>query len=305
VYGDTNSTLAGALAAAKLGIPVAHVEAGLRSFDRRMPEELNRVVADHLATWSFAPTPASVANLAAEGIVDGVVEVGDLMQDLAARVSVEVRHPGVLDGIEAALAATAPGLRLRPGGYVFATIHRAENRDPDAIRAWATILGEAAGGPFSGGAPVEPGARTGPGSRVEAATRPVVLALHPGTRAAVAAAGVTPCRGSESWTRSATARRSRSRSRVLLRGRPAQAAWLRTPCLVLRGTTEWVEAVAGSGGTMVVVGLDVARARAELDRLAPLDGSAALAAGRAAMLDLRPAGAAAAISAALAAGRPA
>jgi hypothetical protein len=125
VYGDTNSTLAGALAAAKLGIPVAHVEAGLRSFDRRMPEEINRVVADHLATWCFAPTPSAVSNLAAEGITRGVVEVGDLMQDLAARVVAEVRDPAVLRPIGERL-----GLALRPGGFIFATVHRAENRDP-------------------------------------------------------------------------------------------------------------------------------------------------------------------------------
>jgi hypothetical protein len=85
VYGDTNSTLAGALAAAKVSLPVAHVEAGLRSFDRTMPEEVNRVVADHLSSWLFAPTPTAVANLAAEGIADGVTLVGDVLQDLAAR----------------------------------------------------------------------------------------------------------------------------------------------------------------------------------------------------------------------------
>ena len=93
VYGDTNSTLAGALAAAMAGIPVAHVEAGLRSFDRRMPEETNRVLTDHVSSWLFAPTPTAVANLAAEGIRDRVFRVGDVMQDLAARVAPTIRTP--------------------------------------------------------------------------------------------------------------------------------------------------------------------------------------------------------------------
>src|SRR5450756_1078277 len=136
VYGDTNSTLAGTLAAAKLGIPVAHVEAGLRSFDRRMPEELNRIVADHLSTWLFAPTPAAVANLASEGITAGVLEVGDLMLDLAARVLDEIRDPAVLRRLAERL-----GLPLAPGQFLFATVHRAENRTPQAMARGTAVVG--------------------------------------------------------------------------------------------------------------------------------------------------------------------
>jgi UDP-GlcNAc3NAcA epimerase len=288
VYGDTNSTLAGALAAAKARIPVAHVEAGLRSFDRRMPEEVNRVVADHLAAWLFAPTPAAVANLAAEGITTGVIPVGDLMQDLAARVSATVRDPAVLAGIAAELGMAADGAALAPGGYAFATIHRAENRDPAAIGAWSAILADAA----LGGA------------------RPVILALHPGTRAAIEAAGVTldpAIRVVDPLGYRTTLALQLHAAAVLTDsgGVQREAAWLGTPCLVLRGTTEWVEAVAASGGTMVVTGLDRARARTELARLAPPDGAPSLAAARAATLDLRPAGAAEAIAAALADGVPA
>jgi len=287
VYGDTNSTLAGSLAAAKLGIPVAHVEAGLRSFDRRMPEEINRIVADHLATWAFAPTPTAVANLATEGIVAGVLEVGDLMQDLAARVVPEVADPGSLGPAGDALAlAGAPELAgvLRPGGFVFATIHRAENRTPLALAAWTTILADA----------------TRPG-------RPVILALHPGTRLALDAAGLALPRGVQVVEplgyRTSLALQLHAAAIVTDSGGvQREAAWLGTPCIVLRSTTEWVEAVAGSGGRMVVVGLDRAAAASALERLAPGASSERLARERAAALALPPAGAAGRIVDALQAG---
>ena len=278
VYGDTNSTLAGALCAAKLGIPVAHVEAGLRSFDRRMPEELNRVVADHLASWSFAPTPTAVANLRAEGVVDGVVMVGDLMQDLAARVSAEVRDPTVLEPI-----ATRLGLKFSPGRYLFATVHRQENREPAAMAAWAGILANAA-----------------------TPDRPVVLALHPGTRRAMEQAGIS-CGPDvriiepQGYRTSLALQLHAAAVITDSGGVQRESAWLGVPCLVLRETTEWNEAVAGSEGRMVVVGLDAARARDELEQLAPFDDAPAQAVRRAGSLDLRPAGAADAIVAALSA----
>lgn len=119
VYGDTNSTLAGGLAAAKLHVPVAHVEAGLRSFNRAMPEETNRVLTDHLSTALFCPTAVAVENLTREGVVKGVRQVGDVMFD-ATRFYAQ---------------AVAPG---EP--YVLATVHRAENTD-DAVRLSAILGG--------------------------------------------------------------------------------------------------------------------------------------------------------------------
>ena len=272
VYGDTNSTLAGALVAAKLGIPVAHVEAGLRSFDRAMPEEVNRVVADHISRWLFAPTPTAVANLADEGIVEGVSLVGDLMQDLAARVSAAVRDPASL--------ATS-GLDLRPGTYLFATVHRAENRTPASLEAWSALL-----------------------AAVASPDRPVILALHPGTGAALAATGIRlppTVRVIAPQGYRTTLALQLHAAAVLTDsgGVQREAAWLGVPCLILRDRTEWVEAVAESGGRMVVVGLDRRRAAIELDQLAPTGRGASMAADRVANLDLRGAGAAAAIALAL------
>jgi UDP-GlcNAc3NAcA epimerase len=120
VYGDTNSTLAGALAATKLHIPVAHVEAGLRSFNMRMPEEINRILTDRISRWLFAPTEASAQHLRREGFQnDQIFPVGDVMYDVAL-------HHGARVTSEGGLLAS---MDLRPCGFVLATIHRAENTD--------------------------------------------------------------------------------------------------------------------------------------------------------------------------------
>ena len=276
VVGDTNSTLAGALAAAKARIPVAHVEAGLRSFDRTMPEEINRLVTDHLSRWCFAPTPTAVANLRAEGVTEDVLLVGDLMQDLAARVAPQVRDPSALRALPSAAG------HLATGAYLFATIHRAENRDPAAIRAWAALL-----------------------RAVATPSRPLVLALHPGTRVALDAAGedlgtdvrVIPPLG---YRASLTAQLHAAAVLTDSGGVQREAAWLGVPCLVLRETTEWVEAVAGSDGRMALVGRDAARAVAELARIAPEAAARASARARAAAAYVEPAGAAERIAEALA-----
>ena len=211
VYGDTNSTLAGALAASKLGVPVAHVEAGLRSFDRQMPEEQNRVVADHLSTWCFAPTDAAVANLAREGIVDGVFRTGDVMIDAVRRFSPSAKARDV----------------VVPTGAVLVTIHRAATTDDDATLA-AVVDGLA---------------------RL-AQTRPLVLPLHPRTRAALTRIGalarvqafaqvVAPLGYLEMLaTLHACA------LVVTDSGGLQKEAWAAgRPAVVLRDTTEWVELV--------------------------------------------------------------
>lgn len=136
VYGDTNSTLAGALAAAKLHIPVAHVEAGLRSFNMRMPEEINRILTDRISTWLFTPTEAAVQHLRSEGFAPGqIVPVGDVMYDVALHFGARVSSAG------GALAR----LGLASGGYVLATVHRAENTDvPARLEVIVTALAAAA-----------------------------------------------------------------------------------------------------------------------------------------------------------------
>lgn len=119
LYGDTNSTLAGALAAAKLQIAIAHVEAGLRSFDRRMPEEINRVMTDHVSSQLFCPTKAAVENLRKEGITEGVYQVGDVMADA-------IEYNRDIAGQRKSVAAS---LGCQRGEYLVATVHRPSNTD--------------------------------------------------------------------------------------------------------------------------------------------------------------------------------
>jgi len=119
VYGDTNSTLAGALAAAKLNIPVAHVEAGLRSFNRYMPEEINRILTDHISSMLFCPTDVAVLNLEREGITEGVFKVGDVMYDaFLHNKDLALKKSTILCDLE-----------LKPGGYCLCTLHRQENTE--------------------------------------------------------------------------------------------------------------------------------------------------------------------------------
>ncbi len=131
VYGDTNSTIAGAMTAAKSGLPLGHVEGGLRSYDRTMPEETNRIVTDHVSTLIFCPTQTAVDNLAREGISRGVHLVGDVMYDVALQMAQPARARSV-----------AKRLGLSSGDYVLATIHRPANADDrDALAGIVEALG--------------------------------------------------------------------------------------------------------------------------------------------------------------------
>lgn len=218
VYGDTNSTLAGALAASKLRIPVAHVEAGMRSFNRHMPEEINRVVTDHLSDILFAPTETARNNMLNEGLGGRRIEVvGDVMHDavlaFSARASVDL--------------PIAP--EISAGPYVLATVHRAENTDdPDRLTVIMAALGEV--------------------SR----RLPVILPLHPRTRAALERAGVNPFAGYPDFrpvspqgylTMLALERRA---ALVVTDsgGVQKEAFFCRVPCVTLRAETEWVELVS-------------------------------------------------------------
>jgi UDP-GlcNAc3NAcA epimerase len=215
VYGDTNSTIAGALAAAKLHQRVAHVEAGLRSFNRAMPEEINRVVTDHVSDLLFCPSRAAVDNLVAEGLTVGVHLVGDVMADALADTIVRAqRSSTILERLE-----------LTARKYLLATVHRAENTD-DSVRL-AGIL-----------------------SAFNRVAETIVFPVHPRTRAAIGRLNgsvvmsdrlrlIDPV-GHLDLVRLAQA------ARLILTdsgGLQKEAYWLGVPCVTLRDETEWIETI--------------------------------------------------------------
>lgn len=227
VYGDTDSTLAGALAASKLHIPVVHVEAGLRSFNREMPEEINRVLTDHVADLLFAPTEISQQNLLNEGIAKEKMKVvGDVMYDAALFYKEKARQPGLPEG-----------LNIESDGFVLCTIHRAENTDdPQRLGSILEGLGN-----------------TG---------QTIVLPLHPRTRSKVADYGI--CIPRNVWVIEPIGYLEMVWLEVHCRliatdsgGVQKEAYFHGKPCLTLRDETEWVELVDEGGNQLV--GADASR----------------------------------------------
>jgi UDP-GlcNAc3NAcA epimerase len=214
VYGDTNSTLAGALSAAKLHIPIAHVEAGLRSFNRLMPEELNRVLTDHVATLHLCPTRTAVESLGREGIRDGVHHVGDVMYDATLFAAGQAeRSSNILQE-----------LKVGHKGYAVATVHRPENTDsPERLQTVISYL------------------------RKQAENFPIVFPLHPRTRqyAERLGLGLQGLMVIHPVGYIDMARLLQGACAVFTDsgGLQKEAYFHRVPCITLRGETEWVETV--------------------------------------------------------------
>ena len=238
IYGDTNSTVAGALAAAKVSVPVAHVEAGLRSFNRRMPEEINRVVADHLSELLLCPSATALRNLALEGITRKVHLVGDVMLDVLnwATQQLAARPSGILER-----------LGLRRNQYLLTTVHRSENTD-DRTRL-AQIV-----------------------KAFNSLKQPVVFPVHPRARKVLAEAGcpiaphvrlIDPVGYLDMVALSGSARMILTDSGGLQK----EAYWLGVPCLTLRDETEWVETV--EAGWNLLVGPDSGRILEAVRSFAP------------------------------------
>ena len=231
VYGDTNSTLAGALAAAKLHIPLAHVEAGLRSFNKRMPEEINRILTDHISTLLFCPTDRAVENLKGEGIEEGVYNVGDVMYDSALY--------NLMRAEERSDVFNRLGLPTK--GYFLSTLHRQENTDdPERLISLLTVLSNLG--------------------------HPVIMPIHPRTKKVLLDYGLSneKLKGLRiippvSYLDMLVLEKN---ARVILTdsgGVQKEAYFFKVPCITLRDETEWVETV--ESGWNRVVGSDQVKIR--------------------------------------------
>jgi UDP-GlcNAc3NAcA epimerase len=216
VYGDTNSTLAGALAGAKLKIPIAHVEAGLRSFNREMPEEYNRVLTDHCSDLLFCPTQTAIQNLKHEGITKGVYWVGDVMCDsVLHNIKLAEKNSRILEK-----------LGLKPKDYALATIHRAENTDePKKLESIFCALDQIAQNGWH-----------------------VIVPLHPRTRKKLNDSGTCPLDNLVliDPVPYLDMLHLEKQAKVILTdsgGVQKEAFWFEIPCVTLRNETEWVETV--------------------------------------------------------------
>lgn len=235
VFGDTNSTIAGALAAAKMHIPVDHVEAGLRSFDHDMPEELNRILTDQLSDQLLCPTQTAVANLLREGIEDGVVFTGDTMLDLALQTQ------------SLALARPLP-VGLRNGGYFLATIHRPSNTDErrrlqDVVAALDNVARDVA---------------------------PVIVAVHPRLAASIERHGIDTGALRLIEAVGYVAMQSLiAKARGVITdsgGVQKEALFHGVPCITLRDATEWVESLDAGLNTLLGDSLESLREVAAVAR---------------------------------------
>jgi UDP-N-acetylglucosamine 2-epimerase len=222
IYGDTNSTLAGALAASKLSVPVVHIEAGLRSLNRCMPEEINRVVADHLSNLLLCPSSTAVNNLRAEGITRNVHDVGDVMLDVLqwAKPRADSKRPEILYQ-----------LGVRKNSYLLATVHRSENTN-------------------------DLGRLSGILEAFNAIDQPVIFPVHPRARKIIKGADfrlkshvhlIDPVGYLDMVMLSSSARLILTDSGGLQK----EAYWLSVPCVTLRDETEWVETVDAGWNTLV------------------------------------------------------
>lgn len=230
VYGDTNSTLAGALAAGKLHIPVAHVEAGLRSFNRLMPEEINRVLTDHVSDKLFCPTDTAVRNLAREGLTEQVYNTGDVMYDaLLYNVKIAEGKSTILQN-----------LNLKSQHYMLATVHRAENTDvPERLKQILLALA--------------------------AAAKEIILPLHPRTRNKIKDLGLDYILGEAAhitciepvgYLDMLMLEKHSAKIITDSGGVQKEAYMLKIPCVTLRDETEWVETIEAGWNTLAGSGIE-------------------------------------------------